>query len=83
MLKHLDVGFTGKNPHPAYAPRWGNNIIVDGKYKINIDYAITIISASDFYITNTSVSPDEDLITIDATSSTPSTLFPPCRCMGL
>jgi hypothetical protein len=61
----------------------GNNLIVDGKHKINIDYAITIISTSDFYVTNTSVLPDEDLITVDATSTAPSTLFPPCRRMGL
>jgi hypothetical protein len=37
--------------------------------KICIDYAITITSASDFYVSNTSVSSDADLITIDATSS--------------
>jgi hypothetical protein len=82
MREHLRVGFTGENPYPASARPWGNNLVVDGKCKIYIDYAITIISATYFYVTNTSVSPCEDLITIDATSSAPSTLFPPCHRMG-
>jgi hypothetical protein len=69
MCKHLRVGFTDENPHPACARWWGNNLIIVEKCKIYIDYAITIISASDFYVTNMSVSPDEDLITIDITSS--------------
>jgi hypothetical protein len=57
--------------------------------KIYIDYAITINSALDCYVSNTLVSPDEDLITIDATSSMLSTLLhppplsPPCHHIGL
>jgi hypothetical protein len=89
MREHLGVGFTGKNPYPACARLWGNNLSPMETRKIYIDYAITIISASDFYVSNTSVSPDEDLITTDTTSSPPLTLSrplplsPPCRCMGL
>jgi hypothetical protein len=43
-------------------------------HKIYIDYAITIISASYFYVSNALVSPDVDLIATDATSSLPSIL---------
>jgi hypothetical protein len=89
MREHLGVGFTGKNPHPACARLWGNNLSPMETRKIYIDYAITIISASDFYVSNTSVSPDADLITIDTTSPLPLTMLcppplsPPCHHMGL
>jgi hypothetical protein len=46
-------------------------------HKIYIDYAITIISASYFYVSNALVSPDVDLIATDATSSLPSILSHP------
>jgi hypothetical protein len=58
-------------------------------HKIYIDYAITIISASYFYVSNALVSPDVDLIATDATSSLPlilshpSPLSPPHHRMAL
>jgi hypothetical protein len=46
-------------------------------HKRYIDYVITVISTSSFYVSKTSVSPDVDLITTDATSSLPSSLSRP------
>jgi hypothetical protein len=89
MCEHLSVGFTSENPRPAYARRGEITSLLMETHKIYMDYAITIISTSDCYVSNTLVSPDEDLITIDAISFVPSTLLrpmplsPPCRRMGL